>query len=53
MCSFRQVGHQQAASAAGTGTTGGRATHQQGSAVPSAMAQVKVAPQRVQILMKI
>jgi hypothetical protein len=36
---------------AGTGTTGGKVVHQQGSVPPSAMAQPKGAPQRVQMLM--
>jgi hypothetical protein len=31
--------------------TGGSVVHQQGSAPPSAMAQPKLAPQRVQVLM--
>jgi hypothetical protein len=51
MCSFRQVGHQQAAPAPGNGTTGGSSVHQQGPAPPSAMAQAKLAPQRLQVLM--
>jgi hypothetical protein len=35
----------------GTGTSGGSVVHQQGSLLPSAMAQPKGAPQRVQMLM--
>ena len=50
MCNFRQAGHQQPASTPGTGTTGGSSVHQQGPALPSAMAQPKLAPQRVQVL---
>ncbi len=55
MCARRHAGHQQRASvppAPGTGTTGGSAVHQQGwsGAAPSAIAQLKVAPQRVQVL---
>jgi len=37
--------------AAGTGTTGGNAVHQHGPSPPSAIAQPKDAPQRVQVLM--
>jgi hypothetical protein len=33
------------------GTTGGSVVHQQGPSLPSAMAQPKLAPQRVQVLM--
>lgn len=58
ICARRQAGHQQAAPAPapalpGTGTTGGSSVHQQGwsGALPSAIAQLKVAPQRVQVLM--
>jgi acetylglutamate kinase len=57
ICWRRQAGHQQAdapspsEAGTGTGTTGGSVVHQQGSAVPSAMAQPKLAPQRVQMLM--
>jgi hypothetical protein len=56
MCARRQAGHQQAAAASvpsGRGTMGGSAVHQQGwaGAPPSAMAQLKVAPQRRQVLM--
>jgi hypothetical protein len=35
----------------GTGTTGGKVVHQQGASLPSIMAQPKLAPQRVQVLM--
>jgi hypothetical protein len=51
MCSFRQAGHQQAAPSPGNGTTGGTSVHQQGPAAPSTMAQPKLAPHRVQVLM--
>jgi hypothetical protein len=58
ICCSRQARHQQAAAAAawaasgaGTGTTGGKALHQQGPLPPSAIAQEKAAPHRVQILM--
>jgi hypothetical protein len=50
MCCLRQAGHQQPAAAAGTGTTGGNCVHQHGASLPSAMAQPKRAPQRVQVL---
>jgi hypothetical protein len=50
MCCFRQAGHQQAASAPGTGTIAGNSVHQQGPAPPSIMAQPNAAPQRVQVL---
>lgn len=45
----RQDGHQQPAFAPGTGTTAGSFVHQHGSMPPSAMAQPKVAPQRVHL----
>jgi hypothetical protein len=48
---LRQAGHQQEASTPGTGTIGGNSVHQQGPAAPSTMAQPKLAPQRVQVLM--
>ena len=48
----RQAGHQQLASTPGTATTGGMETHQQGASSPSAIAQPKLAPQRLQILMR-
>jgi hypothetical protein len=51
ICNLRQAGHQQAAALPGTGTTGGNSVHQQGPAPPSTMAQPKLAPQRVQVLM--
>ncbi len=51
MCAFRQAGHQQAADSPGTGTAGGKAVHQHGSAAPSAIAQPNAAPQRLQVLM--
>jgi hypothetical protein len=51
MCARRQAGHQQPASMPGTGTTGGKAVHQQGPSAASAMAQPKAAPQRVHRLM--
>lgn len=56
MCWRRQAGHQQpgslpSASDWGTGTVGGNCRHQHGAPLPSAMAQLKVAPQRVQVLM--
>jgi hypothetical protein len=35
----------------GTGTSGGRRVHQQGSFEPSAIPQTKAAPQRLQVLM--
>ena len=64
ICAFRQAGHQHAVSAAtpvplagtaavatfGTGTTGGNCVHQHGPSPPSAMAQPKAAPQRLQRL---
>jgi hypothetical protein len=53
ICSFRQAGHQHPAalSEAGTATTGGMLTHQHGASRPSAMAQPKLAPQRLHVLM--
>jgi hypothetical protein len=51
MCARRQAGHQQLASMPGTGTTDGKAVHQQGPSAPSAMAQPKAAPQRLHWLM--
>jgi hypothetical protein len=55
ICNLRQAGHQQEASTPGTGTIGANSVHQQGPgpgpAPPSAMAQPKLAPQRVQVLM--
>jgi hypothetical protein len=48
----RQEGHQQAAFAPGTATTGGSLVHQHGSSEPSAIAQPNWAPQRVHMLMK-
>ena len=54
----RQSGHQQPgslppASGPGTATTGGSWRHQHGAALASAMAQLKGAPQRVQVLMRL
>jgi hypothetical protein len=56
MCCFRQAGHQQLAPGAdGTGTAGGNAVHQQGSAgaegSASFMPHENCAPQREQVLM--
>jgi len=50
MCARRQAGHQQLASIPGTGTAGGSSVHQQGPVLPSTMAQPKLAPQRLQVL---
>lgn len=47
----RQAGHQQLASTPGTATTGANVVHQQGPSSASAMAQPKVAQQRLQTLM--
>jgi hypothetical protein len=48
MWSRRQAGHQQPTASCGTATAGGNAIHQHGALSPSAMAQLNVAPQRVQ-----
>ncbi len=64
MCAFKQAGHQHAVSTPapvpapgtsvpatfGTGTTGDNCVHQHGPSPPSAMAQPKAAPQRLQRL---
>ena len=55
ICACRQAGHQQPTAALpGTGTAGGRATHQQGPlACGSVWPHWKVAPQRVHTLMAV
>ncbi len=50
MWARRQAGHQQPAASCGTGTAGGKAVHQHGSELPSTIAQLNSAPQRVQTL---
>ncbi|WP_441294993.1 hypothetical protein, partial [Massilia agri] len=50
ICARRQVGHQHPTFSSGTGTAGGSAVHQQGSEVPSRMAQPNSPPQRIHTL---
>ena len=50
MCMVRQARHQQPEASCGNGTAAGSAVHQHGSPVLSAMAQEKIAPQRVHVL---
>jgi acetylglutamate kinase len=50
ICRARQAGHQQPAAPVGSATAGGSCVHQHGAAPPSAIAQPKAAPQRVQML---
>ena len=53
MWDVRQARHQQPAASSGSGTAAGSAVHQHGSPVRSAMAQEKMAPQRVHSLIDV